>query len=235
MNNISEKSISDCDRQLENIFFYFGLFLYENIEKGNTFYCFDSKDERLEKDAIRLLHNIRPFTISKKTCDNTYAKETAMEDIYAKLISNLRKREKLLTRLKTDICNYISSTSSQSDTAGIIDQASLFGPLKTTEFIITELIEKDSEVLKHLVDYRENTPRDMGKYAPKEQESFLKIMDEDIENIMQSASLIAKMTYEQLESIKCDYKEYFSLDSVLSTNHHLLKKIFQTIKEFVAA
>jgi len=66
MNRTIEKPTKDRDRQLKSLLIYFGMFLYENIEKGNIFYCFSSENERLEDDAVKALRMIKSFAVSKK-------------------------------------------------------------------------------------------------------------------------------------------------------------------------
>jgi hypothetical protein len=54
-----KKTIKDCDRQLDSLYVYFGKFLYENIEKENIYYCFESRDKRLEEQASAFLQKIK--------------------------------------------------------------------------------------------------------------------------------------------------------------------------------
>ena len=53
--NRAGMTIKECDRQLDGLYIHFGKFLYDNIEKENLYYYFESPDKQLDEQAAELL------------------------------------------------------------------------------------------------------------------------------------------------------------------------------------
>ena len=226
VNKTEEEIIRECDKQVDNLYIHFGKFLYENIEKENIYYCFESKDNNLEEQANGLLQKLKyneetepeekiePGTeVNQEQEIGPVEKGNAIES-YTRLMVSLYEIKRRLLILQEDVEECLPFAISDTHRTNTED---LVNKLKENEKTIISLIENNTEVIRGIMEKKRQLIEDSNTAIEvpmsKIEDEFLKKAAADIESTTRQVDTLVKEAIVLFQEIKHSYEKDFKADN----------------------